>query len=212
MSGNPGQPPFRIMLDYFALLRQPRRPWLEEEPLKQQFLTLSADAHPDRVHAATAEEKAAATQRFTELNSAYNCLKEPRDRVRHLVELELGRRPGDLKNVPGDLADAFMRIATASRTTGQLVAEKSQIHSPLLQAAFFEKIQPHLDTLEDLQREVSGLHQIALQRLRSLDELWQKDPSRHAEVLPQLEDLAQVLGFHARWQAQLQEAHLRLTL
>jgi curved DNA-binding protein CbpA len=199
------------MTDYFALLKQPRRPWLDEAQLKQQFLALSSEAHPDRIHGATSEAKAAATQRFTELNTAFNCLKEPRDRVRHLVELELGRKPGDLKNVPGELADAFMKIATASLTTERLVGERAQIQSPLLQAGFLEKIQPHLVALEQLQREVARMHAVALGRLRSLDEAWQES-SDHRTILLQLEELAQMLGFHGRWQAQLQEAHLRLTL
>ena len=212
MNGNPGQAGARS-LDYFALLNQPRRPALDQARLKEQFLALSADAHPDRFHASAPEEKAQATQRFAELNAAFNCLKEPRDRVRHLVELELGRRPGDLKNVPGELADAFMRIAAVSRATDRFAAEKSRIHSPLLQAEFFEKIQPHLHTLEELQRELSGLHERALDRLRMLDVAWQNAGAADREsVLRQLEELAQVLGFHGRWQAQLQEAHFRLTL
>ena len=199
------------MTDYFALLQQPRRPWLEDEPLKRQFLALSGNAHPDRVHAATVEEKTVATQRFVELNAAYHCLKEPRDRVRHLVELELGRKPGDLNNVPADLADAFLKIAAASRTTDQLAAEKMKIRSPLLQAEFLGKVQPHLDLLERLQQEVTELYQSALTKLQALDKSWQHAANR-AAVLRQLEELVQVIGFHARWRSQLREAHLRLTL
>jgi len=199
------------MTDRFALLGQPRRPWLDEEQLKKQFLALSAEAHPDRRHSATPEEKAAATQCFTGLNAAYNCLKEPRERVRHLVELELGRKPGDLKNVPTELADAFMKIAATSRMTEKLVAEKATIQSPLLLAGFLEKIQPHLDSIEQLQRTVTRLHAAALERLQSLDSAWQDAENRNA-VLQQLEELAHILGFHGRWQTQLQEAHLRLTL
>ena len=199
------------MTDYFALLDQPRRPWLDEEQVKKEFLTRSADTHPDRVHSATPEEKAVATQRFTALNAAFNCLKEPRNRLRHLVELELGRKPGDLKHVPSELADAFMQIAAACRTTERLVAERAQIHSPLLQAGFFERVQPHLETLEKLQRLVADLHLRALDRLQGLDAAWQ-DSTTHTTVLPQLEELAQMLGFHGRWRAQLQEAQLRLTL
>jgi curved DNA-binding protein CbpA len=199
------------MTDYFALLQQPRRPWLEEELVKQQFLALSGEAHPDRIHSATMEEKAAATQRFTELNAAFNCLKEPRARLRHLVELELGHKPGDLKQVPGELAEAFMKIAATSRITEKLISEKARIQSPLLQADFFEKLQPHLDTLEQLQRDVAILHAAALERLRALDAAWQ-DSRDHQTILLSLEDLAQVLGFHVRWRAQLQEAQFRLTL
>ena len=199
------------MTDYFALLDQPRRPWLDGDELKEQFQARSTAAHPDRIHNATPEEKAGATQRFTVLNAAFNCLKEPRHRVRHLVELELGRKPGDLKNVPGELVDAFMQIAATGRTVETLARERAQIQSPMLQAEFFERVQPQLEILESLQKRISDLEARAIEQLRGLDAAWDHSDQR-AVLLPQLEELAQTLGFHGRWRAQLQEAHLRLTL
>ena len=74
------------MTDYFSLFNEPRRPWLDAEKLKARFLTLSAECHPDR--AVTAAEREAATARFTELNAAHNCLREPRERLQHLLALE----------------------------------------------------------------------------------------------------------------------------
>ena len=79
-------------MDCFALLGEPRRPWLDAEALKAKFLTRSAEVHPDRVHQSSEADKLAANQRYTELNAAYNCLREPRHRIRHLLELELGQQ------------------------------------------------------------------------------------------------------------------------
>ncbi len=62
------------MSDYFALLNEPRRPWLEADPLKQKFLVLSASIHPDKIHSAGESEKSATAKQFAELNAAYNCL------------------------------------------------------------------------------------------------------------------------------------------
>jgi curved DNA-binding protein CbpA len=36
------------MIDYFALLGQPRQPWLEGEELKKRYQTLIKTAHPDQ--------------------------------------------------------------------------------------------------------------------------------------------------------------------
>src|SRR5204862_2338470 len=76
------------MTDYFALLGEARRPWLDTEALKAKFLTLTANVHPDRVHKAIPAEKQTAHQLYTELNAAFNCLRGPKTRLLHLFELE----------------------------------------------------------------------------------------------------------------------------
>ena len=81
------------MIDYFALLNEPRRPWLDPDLLKRKFLTLAAGLHPDRFHNTGEPEKAGASRRYAELNAAYHCLAAPKSRLRHLLELELGAKP-----------------------------------------------------------------------------------------------------------------------
>ena len=103
------------MTDYFALLDEPRRPWLDAETLKQKFLALSAEAHPDRVHGASDSEKKSAQEHYTQLNMAFQTLSNPRDRVRHLLELELGRKPDDLDRVPDELMNSFMSDRKSTR-------------------------------------------------------------------------------------------------
>jgi curved DNA-binding protein CbpA len=85
------------MPDYFALLSEPRRPWLDAELLKQKFLALSSAIHPDHSHQAGEREREAATRRFAEMNAAWQCLREPRERIGHLLELESGARPADTR-------------------------------------------------------------------------------------------------------------------
>ena len=69
------------MTEYFALLEEPRRPWIEPDPLKAKFLALSAKTHPDRVHTASEAEKEAASARYAELNAAWQCLGDTRQRL-----------------------------------------------------------------------------------------------------------------------------------
>src|SRR4051794_20311166 len=103
------------MLDYFALLDEPRRPWIEPDQIRSKFLTLSAQVHPDRVHGADEATRQAAQARYAELNAAYNCLREPRDRLRHLLELELGAKPKDVQGVPPDLMALLMEVSRLCR-------------------------------------------------------------------------------------------------
>ena len=68
------------MADYFALLAQPRRPWIDSEELKKRFLGLSADLHPDRVHESSPAEKERA-QTSTELEKLTQSIGALQDRM-----------------------------------------------------------------------------------------------------------------------------------
>ena len=103
------------MTDHFALLNEPRRPWVDPDSLKQKFLALSAEVHPDRVHNSGDSEKQRAQERYTDLNAAYNCLREPKSRLQHLLELELGVKPGNVQSIPPDLMDVFLEVSQACR-------------------------------------------------------------------------------------------------
>src|SRR6516164_10776349 len=127
------------MTDNFALLDEPRRPWLDTDALKQKFLGLSASAHPDKIHSAGEAEKSGAAKSFAELNAAYNCLAEPKSRLLHLLQLELGAKPKDVQQIPPALADLFVEVAAACRDSDAFLAEKRKITSPLVQVGFFER-------------------------------------------------------------------------
>jgi len=96
--------------DYFALLNEPRRPWIEPETLKAKFLKLAAEAHPDKQRSSNEAEKNSANRRYAELNSAYHCLAGPKSRLLHLLELELGAKPKDVQEIPPVLADLFAEV------------------------------------------------------------------------------------------------------
>ncbi|MGH7980092.1 MAG: hypothetical protein ACREE6_12020, partial [Limisphaerales bacterium] len=103
------------MTDYFALLGQRRRPWLDNGALKESFLSLSAVTHPDKIALADEPKKQAASKKFADLNAGYHCLLLPKLRLLHLIELERGARPVEVREIPGPLADLFARIASLCR-------------------------------------------------------------------------------------------------
>ena len=201
------------MTDYFALLDEPRRPWLDEAALKQKFLARSSELHPDRVHGANDAERRIANQRYTELNSAYACLREPRDRLRHLLELELGRKPVDLQEVPSELADLYLEVARVCREADGFLARQSRLTSPLLRAQSFPEAQAWTERLLARQRASNGDHEKLLRHLRNLDASWVEPvagTTARSALLAELERLWRRLGFVSRWHGQIQERLLRL--
>src|ERR1039457_4776412 len=147
------------MTDFFALLAEPRRPLLDADLLKQKFLALASDAHPDRIHSASEADKTDATKRFTELNAAYNCLAEPKSRLLHLLQLELGAKPKDVQQIPPALADLFAEVATTCQSADTFLAEKSNATSPLVQVQLFERAQEWIERLKLLQARLGGLNE-----------------------------------------------------
>jgi DnaJ-domain-containing protein 1 len=196
------------MTDNFALLSSPRRPWLNPDLLKQTFFTLSAELHPDRVHTADAAEKHTANERSAELNAAYQCLREPRERLRHLLELELGAKPSDLTQVPEDLMDLFFAIGKAFRAVDVLLAEQSQATSPLLQVELFERGQDELEKLGALRQTIAARRDALLLELEPMNLAWEAAAARPLE---RLQEIWRLLSFYERWLAQLQERVVKLS-
>jgi DnaJ-domain-containing protein 1 len=200
------------MTDYFALLDEPRRPWLDPDQLKQKFLALSANAHPDKIHSASDREKSVAGKLFAELNAAHHCLAEPKSRLLHLLELELGAKPKDIQQIPGALADQFAEVAMTCRAADHFLADKAKVTSPLLQVQMFEQSQAWLEKLNALQLKFGRLREELNHELRALDGTWMATSpvSRH-ECLSKLEELYRLFSYFNRWNSQIQERVVQLS-
>ena len=198
------------MTDFFALLNEPRRPWLDADLLKQKFLSQSANLHPDKIHSAGEAEKSAAAKKFAELNAAYNCLAEPKSRLLHLLELESGTKPKDIQQIPSGLADLFAEVATVCKSADNFIAEKNKATSPLLQVQLFERGQSWIDRLNELQKKLKELREKLNTELKSLDAQW--DSENRNEILRRLEELYRLFGYFNRWNNQIQERIVQLTL
>lgn len=199
------------MTDYFALFNEPRRPWLDAEALKQKFLTLSATIHPDRVHNLGEAERAAAQERSTELNTAYNCLRETKDRLHHLLQLELGVLPKDIQRIPSDLMDLSLEVGKACREADAFLAEKAKATSPLVQVTFFERSQEFADKLQSIRQRVNILNEQLTDELQQIDAAWQGDATPRTTLLQRLEQLYRLFSYFARWNGQIQERVVRLS-
>ncbi len=112
--------------DHFATFALARAPWLDAAALRERFHRLSAKRHPDAAGGSTGD--------FTELNAAWQTLRDPAARLRHFLELE---HPGVLAQnaqPPGELADLFMDIGSLQQALQQFRARQTAATSPLARA------------------------------------------------------------------------------
>jgi DnaJ-domain-containing protein 1 len=199
------------MTDYFAVLAEPRRPWLDPESLKKKFLIVSAAVHPDRVHNSGEEEKNAAQRRYTELNQAYHHLRNPKERLQHLIELETGTKPQQIQQVPTDLMEFFFQVGQLFKQTDSFLAEKAKTSSPLLQVQMFETAQNWTEKLNTLQQQLNARQERLVTELKELDDRW-VDVANRTSMLGRLEELYRLFSYFTRWQSQIQEKVVQLSL
>jgi DnaJ-domain-containing protein 1 len=205
------------MIDNFLLLNEPRLPWLDPDSLKERFLPLSAPFHPDRVHGSSEAEKSAANKRYAELNAAYNCLREPKERLLHLIELESGKKPSDIQKIPPGTMDLFVEVGQTCRDADGFLAEKAKATSPLLKVQMFERGQEWADKLNSLQQKINQKRDELSVELRDLNSVWENapeigSPERAAKLpLERLEQIYRIFSYIARWSEQIQERVVQLS-
>ncbi len=205
------------MTDYFALLGEARRPWLDLEALKSRYHTLSSTTHPDRSHNAAEAEKQAINDRYVELNAAYHTLSETKDRLRHLLILELGAKPPEVQNVPAGTLELFVEVGQACRKVDAFLAEKAIVKSPLLQVALFEKGMEWVDQLNALQQRIHAMRDQIATELEAMNVPWQQAPpigdSLRSQALPlaRLEEIYRITSYIVRWTGQIQERIVQLS-
>ena len=204
------------MTDQFALLNQPRRPWVEAEALKASFFELSAGVHPDRVHGAAESDKQKANQRYAELNAAYNCLRSPKSRLQHLLELELGTKPKEVQaTAPGGI-ELCMAVGTLCREVDRFLTDRAEVTSPILKVQQFERAQEWTERARELQRSLHEKQERLTAELQKLNAAWEIAPPsgearRAALPLGRLEAIWRDCSYLARWSEQIQERIVQLS-
>ncbi len=156
------------MTDYFALLDQPRKPWIDLKELEKKYHALARATHPDQSKEPTAD--------FADVNRAYRVLRDPKLRLEHLLALEGHKIASATTEIPNDLAELFMEVASTMKT-----GDEKQM------TGLLTRLEQHFEE--------------ALKQLRALSEKWNGD----ATALSEAEHLQQRFSFLTRWKDLLAE-------
>ena len=96
------------------------------------------------------------------MNAAYNCLREAKTRLLHLLELERGTRPAEVQEIPPATMDLFTEVSRHCREADDLVAARANVTSPLLNAQLFERGMALTEKLNSL------LHPLNVRRVQTM--------------------------------------------
>ncbi len=205
-----------LAADCFALLEVPRRPWVDTDALKGGFLARSTTVHPDRFHGADEATRAAAGNAYSELNTAYQTLREPRERLLHLIELETGSKPRDIQRIPPGTMDLFVEVGQACREGDEFLKEKATAVSPMLKLRLLQAGLEWMDRFQALQARVNGRRDELDAEMKSMNAAWENapapgDPSRLGALpIERLETVYRSMSYISRWTGQIQERVVRL--
>lgn len=145
------------MTDYFALLDEARRPWLEPEKLKEKYFSLARTAPAD-----------------AELNEAFRVLSDPKLRLHHLLTLEgadlIAGRP-----VPAAVADLAWKTGALLREIERWLVRNEAAASTLARAL----LRPERGKLEQelgkLEEQLRATYEAELARLPRAEIDWPND-------------------------------------
>ena len=187
------------MTDYFALLDQPRAPWLDPAALKDAYHRKTLQTHPDTATADRADD-------FAELNEAYQVLQNPKRRLHHLLLLENCAPPPANQTIPQELQELFLLIGALSQRADVLLQKIRTTSNALGRSLLQPQIVEMQSEVGDLREKVGKLFDAATGQLREINSDWQNDRA----ALATLSNLYFQFAYLGRWSAQLDELAFQL--
>ncbi len=191
------------MTDYFALLGQPRRAWLDPEELKRAFHEKTRQAHPDAREAGTRGTDA----EFAAINEAWRILQRSEAPTASSAQpggARAGR--GGRPTAAGDRGNV-RRVADATQGAGRVVQEAAATTNPLSRSLVQTKIVIAGRRVSDALDRLRQMLGEAESELRSLNEGMD---AASEDWLARCERLYFRFAYLTRWIAQLEEKQTQL--
>lgn len=197
--------------NFFEVLGQPTRPWLDPKNLHAAYLARIAAVHPDHAALRTtldADQDAAATAR---LNRAFQILSEPRSRLQHLLQcvgVSAATAP------PPEVAGYFFELAQTLSEADSRISKLGLQTSPLLKARQFAETSSLLEKLELHAARVASWLGQGERSIEALDAEWPSvlPTPNDPVIVPRLRAVHATLSFASKWAGQIQERRLKLSL
>ncbi|MGI8956497.1 MAG: hypothetical protein ACR2II_06240 [Chthoniobacterales bacterium] len=153
------------MIDYFALLDEARRPWLDPNELKEKYFARARIASAD-----------------AGLNEAFRVLSDPKLRLQHLLTLE-GAQMTAGRPVPPSVAELFWNTGTLLREIDRWLLQSAEASSALSRALLSGEKARLERKLEVFAEQLDAVYADEIISLREIDNAdWRNDRPRLVEL------------------------------
>jgi curved DNA-binding protein CbpA len=190
------------MRDAFEKLGLKRCAALEEETLKTAWLEHGRAAHPDQAGGDAVLS--------AEINAAYEMLREPESRLKHLLELEHADQAAAWATVPMEerLMQVFMKLGPVLQKVEAFAKKREAATSALAQALLAGEQMRVQEDLEERMNELTDLRENLEAELEQVDALREEGDVAHAMEVMRV--LRAKFAYVGKWQRQAREALMRL--
>ncbi|PTY01936.1 hypothetical protein DB346_10830 [Verrucomicrobia bacterium LW23] len=197
----PASAPAASTASAFAVFGLEPRPLLDQDALKEQFARATAENHPDRFAHLPEAEKVVAEARYTAINRAFQTLRDSKERLLHLFELDTGAKPRDIMRIPPGTMDLFVEIGQACQAADTYFKDKAEAFGALAKAKLAKTGIELLQKLQALANKVNEWEKGLDAEMAALDARWIAGDHQSAA----LETLYRKFSYSARWKQQLDE-------
>jgi hypothetical protein len=139
------------MTDYFALLGEARRPWLDPGKLKEKYFDLARERPAD-----------------AELNEAYRVLSDPKLRLHHLLTLR-GANLQAARDIPPALTELFWNTGNLLREIDRWRLKHESASSALSRALLCGERAGLMNRLTNLDSQLNAAYEAEIEQLRGLN-------------------------------------------
>lgn len=188
------------MDDYFAILGLPRSASLNEEALRNAYALESKAAHPDHGGSEGLASK---------VNAAYETLRAPEKRLKHLLELAAPDDAKQWRTVPldDDMMSLFSALGKALELSAKFIERKAGAQSAIAKALLANEEMQHRESLECIGFEIDLRKTEMEQQLTAFDV---EIASAKFFSWPEIAAMQAKFSYLARWQTQVRERLLLL--
>ena len=194
------------MIDYFALLDQPRAPWLDLDELKEHYHQKTLLLHPD---AQSNQPSGEANVMFANLNEAYQVLQDPKRRLLHLLTLA-GAAPSSTNQIiPQQLQDLFPEVGGVTKRANVLLEKIRNASNRLSRSLLQPQVLELQNNAKEVRAKIRQLFDSSLVELRKINPAWEKNPLEQVATLSELHGR---FAYLTRWSSQLDEIIFQLSM
>jgi hypothetical protein len=142
-------------------------------------------------------------------------LSEPKDRLAHLILLEAGSKPDDIRKIAAATMDLYLEIGRVCREVDLFLTQKSKAGSPLRKAELFRQGLEWIDRMQPVQKTLSSRYESLKAELKTLNQAWATERGQRGtgkpDVLGRLEEIYRELSYLHRWASQVEQRLVQLS-